>query len=168
MNSYVKFWKETELMIRKNAFIYTLIGAVVVNISNLSITQAADYDLQEIRKILEEGSIPSIFFRKDQITLNAMVDAGLLTTTDSLNYNVTDYFIENPEKDIIATFLLSTLQKMTRYEQMLDAMKQLGYCDGENALKSDVIDKQQIISYWIGAIKETPNFINVTITSSDQ
>lgn len=167
MNSYVKFWKETELMIRKNAFIYTLIGAVVVNISNLSITQAADYDLQEIRKILEEGSIPSIFFRKDQITLNAMVDAGLLTTTDSLNYNVTDYFVANPEKDIIATFLLSTLQKMTHYEQMLDAMRQLGYCDGD-ALKPNTIDNLQIISYWIGAVKRTPNFINVTITSSNQ
>lgn len=167
MNSYVKFWKETELMIRKNAFIYTLIGAVVVNISNLSITQAADYDLQEIRKILEEGSIPSIFFRKDQITLNAMLDAGLLTTTDSLNYNVTDYFVANPEKDIIATFLLSTLQKMTHYEQMLDAMRQLGYCDGD-ALKPNTIDNLQIISYWIGAVKRTPNFINVTITSSNQ
>ena len=154
-------------MIRKNAFIYTLIGAVVVNISNLSITQAADYDLQEIRKILEEGSIPSIFFRKDQITLNAMVDAGLLTTTDSLNYNVTDYFVANPEKDIIATFLLSTLQKMTHYEQMLDAMRQLGYCDGD-ALKPNTIDNLQIISYWIGAVKRTPNFINVTITSSTQ
>ena len=148
-------------------FIYTLIGAVVVNISNLSITQAADYDLQEIRKILEEGSIPSIFFRKDQITLNAMVDAGLLTTTDSLNYNVTDYFVANPEKDIIATFLLSTLQKMTHYEQMLDAMRQLGYCDGD-ALKPNTIDNLQIISYWIGAVKRTPNFINVTITSSNQ
>ncbi len=155
-------------MIRKDTFIYALIGAVVINISNLSTTQAADYNLQEIREILEEGAIPDVFFRKDQITLNAMVDAGLLTTTDNFNYNVTDYFVANPEKDIIATFLLSTLQKMTHYEQMLDAMRQLGYCDGENALKSDVIDKQQIISYWIGAIKETPNFINVTITSSDQ
>ena len=158
-------------MIRKDTFIYALIGAVVVNISNLSTTtttQAADYNLQEIREILEEGSIPSVFFRKDQITLNAMVDAGLLTTTDSLNYNVTDYFVANPEKDIIATFLLSTLQKMTHYEQMLDAMQQLGYCDGENALKSSTIDNLQIISYWIGAVKRTPNFINVTITSSDQ
>lgn len=52
-----------------------------------------------------------------------MVDAGLLTTTDNLNYDVADCFVTNSEKDIISTFLLTILQKMTHYEQILDAMQ---------------------------------------------